>query len=155
MGREEVFSGRKKSYAGEKNGILLLKMSYFVEENICGWFFCEEHVLFLERILESYHRMTEWPGLKRTTILIQFQPPALCRVTNQQTRLPRALYFWEENSDLFRKVIFGGRKCHSLGVEVMFLGSRCHILRRNVVFLGRGDLFSVILNVINVILVTN
>ena len=32
----------------------------------------------------------EWPGLKRTTMLTQFQPPAMCRVTNQQTRLPRA-----------------------------------------------------------------
>ena len=32
----------------------------------------------------------EWPGLKRTTTLMQFQPPAMCRVANQQTRLPRA-----------------------------------------------------------------
>ena len=32
----------------------------------------------------------EWPGLKRTTMLIQFQPPAMCRVANHQTRLPRA-----------------------------------------------------------------
>ena len=30
--------------------------------------------------------ITEWPGLKRTTVLIQFQPPAMCRVANQQTR---------------------------------------------------------------------
>ena len=36
------------------------------------------------------HRTIEWPGLKRTTMLIQFQPPAMCRVANQQTRLPRA-----------------------------------------------------------------
>ena len=36
------------------------------------------------------HRIIEWPGLKRTTMLIQFQPPAICRVTNQQPRLPRA-----------------------------------------------------------------
>jgi len=36
-----------------------------------------------------YH-VIEWPGLKRTTMLIQFQPPAMCRVANQQTRLPRA-----------------------------------------------------------------
>ena len=35
-------------------------------------------------------RIIEWPGLKRTTMIIQFQPPAMCRVTNQQTRLPRA-----------------------------------------------------------------
>jgi len=34
--------------------------------------------------------ITERPGLKRTTMLIQFQPPAMCRVANQQTRLPRA-----------------------------------------------------------------
>jgi len=37
-----------------------------------------------------FHRITEWPGLKRSTMLIQFQPPAMCRVANQQTRLPRA-----------------------------------------------------------------
>ena len=37
-----------------------------------------------------YHRITEWPGLQRTTVLIQFQPPAMCRVANQQPRLPRA-----------------------------------------------------------------
>jgi len=36
------------------------------------------------------HRIIEWPGLKRTTVLIQFQPPAVCRVANQQPRLPRA-----------------------------------------------------------------
>ena len=24
----------------------------------------------------------EWPGLKRTTMIIQFQPPAMCRVAN-------------------------------------------------------------------------
>ena len=32
----------------------------------------------------------EWPGLKRITTIIWFQPPATCRVTNHQTRLPRA-----------------------------------------------------------------
>jgi len=32
----------------------------------------------------------EWPGLKRTTMFIEFQPPAMCRVANQQPRLPRA-----------------------------------------------------------------
>jgi len=36
------------------------------------------------------HRIIEWPGLQRATVLIQFQPPAMCRVANQQTRLPRA-----------------------------------------------------------------
>ena len=35
-------------------------------------------------------RITEWPGLKRTTMITQFQPPAMCRVTNHHTRLPRA-----------------------------------------------------------------
>jgi len=38
------------------------------------------------------HRITEWPGLKRTTMLNWFQPPAMCRVANQQPRLPRATY---------------------------------------------------------------
>jgi len=36
------------------------------------------------------HRVLEWPGLQRSTMLIQFQPSAMCRVTNQQPRLPRA-----------------------------------------------------------------
>ena len=38
----------------------------------------------------DYHRIVEWPGLKRTTMTIQFQPPAMCRVANHQTRLARA-----------------------------------------------------------------
>ena len=33
---------------------------------------------------------SEWPGLKRTTVIISSQPPAMCRVANQQPRLPRA-----------------------------------------------------------------
>ena len=36
------------------------------------------------------HRSIERPGLKRTTVLILFQPPAMCRVANHQPRLPRA-----------------------------------------------------------------
>ena len=36
------------------------------------------------------HGIIEWPGLKRPTMINQFQPPAMYRVTNQQTRLPRA-----------------------------------------------------------------
>jgi len=38
----------------------------------------------------SYHRITEWPGLKRTTMIIEFQLPAVCTFANHQTRLPRA-----------------------------------------------------------------
>ena len=38
----------------------------------------------------NFSLIIEWPGLKRTTMTIQFQPPAMCRVANQQTRLPRA-----------------------------------------------------------------
>ena len=33
---------------------------------------------------------SEWLGLEGTSMLTQFQPPAVCRVANQQTRLPRA-----------------------------------------------------------------
>ena len=36
-----------------------------------------------------HHRAIGWPGLKRITVVIPFQPPAVCRVTNQQPRLPR------------------------------------------------------------------
>jgi len=47
-----------------------------------------------EQIRLCIHRIIEWitegPGMKRTTMLIQFQPPAMCRVANQQPRLPRA-----------------------------------------------------------------
>jgi len=39
---------------------------------------------------QDNHRIIEWPGLKRTTVIILFQPPAMCRVANEQTRLPRA-----------------------------------------------------------------
>ena len=55
------------------------------------------HLIFSVFILANkrktpwiYHRIIEWPGLKRTTMIILFQPPAMCRVTNHQTRLPRA-----------------------------------------------------------------
>uniref|UniRef100_A0A8V1A614 Coiled-coil domain containing 12 n=1 Tax=Gallus gallus TaxID=9031 RepID=A0A8V1A614_CHICK len=48
--------------------------------------FLKEHPLLGMQL----HRIIERPGLKRTTMLIQFQPPAMCRVANQQPRLPRA-----------------------------------------------------------------
>ena len=38
----------------------------------------------------SLQSIIQWPGLKRTTMIIRFQPPAMCRAANQQTRLPRA-----------------------------------------------------------------
>jgi len=41
--------------------------------------------------MPTYHRIIEWPGLKRTTMIISFQHPAMCRVANQQTRLPKAI----------------------------------------------------------------
>jgi len=45
----------------------------------------------LGNIIESLnHRIIECPGLKRTTMLIYFQPPAMCSVANHQTRLSRA-----------------------------------------------------------------
>ena len=36
------------------------------------------------------HRIIERPVLKRTTMIISFQPPAVYRIANQQPRLPRA-----------------------------------------------------------------
>jgi len=33
------------------------------------------------------HRIIEWPGLKRTTVIIEFQPPAMCRVTTNQSHI--------------------------------------------------------------------
>ena len=38
----------------------------------------------------NHHRVIKRPGLKRTTVTIQFQPPAMCSIANHQTRLPRA-----------------------------------------------------------------
>jgi len=35
-------------------------------------------------------KVIERPGLKRTTMLVEFQPPAMCRVTNPHSRLPTA-----------------------------------------------------------------
>ena len=49
---------------------------------------CSYSCLFL--LLKIIEWIIERPGLKRTTMIIQFQPPAMCRVTNHQTRLPRA-----------------------------------------------------------------
>ena len=41
----------------------------------------------LGNIIETWnHRIIEWPGLKRTTMLIYFQPPAMCSDANHQTR---------------------------------------------------------------------
>jgi len=48
------------------------------------------HLERLSYYLQNNHSITEWPGLKRATVIAEFQPPAMCRVTNQQTRLPRA-----------------------------------------------------------------
>ena len=33
------------------------------------------------------HGIIEWPGLKRTTALISFQPPAMCRVASHEKPL--------------------------------------------------------------------
>jgi len=41
-------------------------------------------------LIPGNHRIIEWPGLQRSTVLTQLQPPAMCRVANQQPRLPRA-----------------------------------------------------------------
>ena len=56
--------------------------------------------------MHVYHRTKEWPGLKRTTMLMQFQPPAMCRVANQQTRLPRATSSLASNASRDRAVPF-------------------------------------------------
>jgi len=58
-----------------------------VAPNIC----CGFRLHPISSALHLSHRITERPGLKRTTTLIWFQPPAMCRVANQQTRLPPRL----------------------------------------------------------------
>ena len=54
----------------EENSILWLKMPCFSETNV---FICVEDVVLLERSIESDHRKTEWPGLKRTSRTTEFQ----------------------------------------------------------------------------------
>ena len=57
--------------------------------NICNYSSSITQDIFVQDLSLNF-RFIEWPGLKRTTMLMQFQPPAMCRVANQQTRLPRA-----------------------------------------------------------------
>jgi len=45
---------------------------------------------YASQLQTNASEIIEWPGLKRTTVLIEFQPPATCRVTNHQPRLLRA-----------------------------------------------------------------
>ena len=84
-----------------KYGIHLKRRREGCLRGVCA-FFCLHHNFQLpsskkrfysrSAALQSHkvHRIIEWPGLKRTTMLIQSQPPAMCRVANQQPRLPRA-----------------------------------------------------------------
>jgi len=66
----------------------LTQTYFFLDINQCN----EHHLLCTNALrMPTYHRIIEWPGLKRTTVIISFQPPAMCRVANHQTRLPRAL----------------------------------------------------------------
>jgi len=68
-----------------------------------------------------FHRTIGWPGLKRTTVLIESQPPAMCRVTNQQPRLPRA------TSSLALNACRDGASTASLGKEILSsLSNFCH-----------------------------
>ena len=53
-------------------------------------FFLQLQFFFFRCVPPFISLFIEWPGLKRTTIIMQFQPPAMCRVANHQTRLPRA-----------------------------------------------------------------
>ena len=74
----------------------------------------------------AVHRVIEWPGLQRTTMLIQFQPPAMCRVANHRTRLPRATFglfwpisvAWRESSPQFNSL----QSFSLLGAERRALG---------------------------------
>ena len=63
----------------------------FQTEAVSLWYAATKKFMlpFRGKLLRS-HRIIEWPGLKRTTMITQFLPPATCRVANQQTRLPRA-----------------------------------------------------------------
>ena len=62
LGRKVVRCGRNYHVVWEENSILWLKMPCFSETNV---FICVEDVVLLERSIESDHRKTEWPGLKK------------------------------------------------------------------------------------------
>ena len=64
LGRKVVRCGRNYHVVWEENSILWLKMPCFSETNV---FICVEDVVLLERSIESDHRKTEWPGLKRSS----------------------------------------------------------------------------------------
>ena len=70
LGRKVVRCGRNYRVVWEENSILWLKMPCFSETNV---FICVEDVVLLERSIESDHRKTEWPGLKRTSRTTEFQ----------------------------------------------------------------------------------
>ena len=59
-------------------------------------------------------------------MLIQFQPPAVCRVTNQQTRLPRA------TSSLASNASRDGASTASLGSPVVMAVHACTGVRGSV-----------------------
>ena len=45
------------------------------------WWLAALHMLDLDggMCLGCHRIIIEWPGLKRTTVIIEFQPPAMCR----------------------------------------------------------------------------
>ena len=68
----------KTSYLLAGSGILATKRRIFGRKVIRGG----GNALPLERIVEPYHGMIEWPGLKRTTMIVEFQAP--CHVQGRQ-----------------------------------------------------------------------
>lgn len=78
-GKKSVSLWEKNSNVWEENGLRLFKMPYFLEKML---HICVEDVVFLERSIESYHRKTEWAGLKRTSRIMEFEP--LCYVQCRQ-----------------------------------------------------------------------
>lgn len=61
----------KTSYLLAGSGILATKRRIFGRKVIRGG----GNALPLERIVEPYHGMIEWPGLKRTTVIMEFELP--------------------------------------------------------------------------------
>jgi len=72
----------------------IFSISYCTKEKGHTWRSCvvfwSQGLVWDVHGLAKDHRITEWPGLKRATMIISFQPPAMCRVATHQTRLPRA-----------------------------------------------------------------
>ena len=104
-----------------------LNCRYMKQKNTSYCFYC-----YIFRVIKN-HRITEQPGMQRPTVLTQLQPPAMCRVANQQPRLPRA------TSSLALNACRDGASTASLGIlcqcaESLRLEKTTKVIKPNHIF---------------------